>query len=123
MPAAIRSANLAMIRQSDAVVADMRPHRGIGMDGGTAYEMGYAAALGKPVLGYGQDPACLVERALAASPLTRDAAGLWDAEGLQVESFDRPLADNLMMACGLDGVAADAAGAIALAVRLLRRGG
>lgn len=48
----IRLANEAMIRQADAVVANIDPFRGPNMDPGTAYEIGFARALGKPVYLY-----------------------------------------------------------------------
>src|SRR6187402_1391015 len=40
---------LAALREADAVVANLTPCRGAGADQGTAYEVGFAAALGKPV--------------------------------------------------------------------------
>ena len=49
---AIRRANEAMIRSCDAVIANLSPFRGHEPDCGTAYECGYAAALGKTVLVY-----------------------------------------------------------------------
>ena len=49
---AIRLANEAMIRRCDAVIANLSPFRGNEPDCGTAYECGFARALGKPVLAY-----------------------------------------------------------------------
>ena len=54
---------------------------------------------------------------------TGDGAGV-DRDGFLIERFEgadgrvEPLADNLMMACGLDGMAGNARAAIILAVRL-----
>jgi len=49
---AIYRGNVAHMDRSDAIVANMTPFRGVSMDAGTAFEMGYMAAKGKPVLGY-----------------------------------------------------------------------
>lgn len=48
----IRLANEAMIRRCDAVIANLSPFRGPEPDCGTAYECGFARALGKDVLVY-----------------------------------------------------------------------
>lgn len=101
LPAAIRSANMGLIRSCDAVVADMTPFRGPGMDGGTAYEMGVAAALGKPVVGYTSDPRSYTDRVRAFTPCTQFGETTWDSNRLLVESFAEPLTDNLMMAKGV----------------------
>jgi nucleoside 2-deoxyribosyltransferase len=85
---AIREANISLIRQSDAVLADMTPFRGPGMDGGTAYEMGYAAALGLPVFAWSD----------AVGEYRSRVEALQMADNMKVEDFG--LADNLMMAWG-----------------------
>ncbi len=85
---AIRSANLELIRGCQGVIAEMSPFRGPGMDGGTAYEMGFAAALGIPVLAWTPNGGEYAAR----------VADLGLREGMDVEDFG--LADNLMMACG-----------------------
>lgn len=48
----IYTANIAMINQADAVLANLTPFRGAETDSGTAFEIGYAIALGKTVIGY-----------------------------------------------------------------------
>lgn len=48
----IRLANEAMIETCDAVIANLSPFRGAEPDSGTAYECGFARALGKSVLVY-----------------------------------------------------------------------
>lgn len=48
-------ANLAMIRESDRVVANLTSFRGTEPDSGTAFEVGYAVAYGKPVHVYTSD--------------------------------------------------------------------
>ncbi len=123
LPAAIRDANMAMIRSCDAVIANMTPFRGPSMDPGTAYEMGAAAALGKPVVGYTSDARSYVERVSAAMRIERTPDGrLRDPDGLSVEEFEAPLVDNLMMAHGVAGVFPGAAEAVAFAVGLLKAG-
>ena len=51
-PAAIFQDNLALIDEADAVVANLNPFRGPEPDSGTAFELGYAHARGKQILGY-----------------------------------------------------------------------
>src|SRR6185312_3312891 len=51
----ICQANLALIRRADIVMANLNPFRGAEPDSGTVFEVGYAAALGKPVWGYLED--------------------------------------------------------------------
>ncbi|MDO4640373.1 MAG: nucleoside 2-deoxyribosyltransferase [Neisseria sp.] len=48
----IRLANERMIQECDAVIANLSPFRGAEPDCGTAYECGFARALGKRVLAY-----------------------------------------------------------------------
>lgn len=104
----IYRANIAMIDKADAVVANMVRFRGPGMDGGTAFEMGYMRGLGKPVFAYydaepfyGEaEPAGLypdrVRRLVGQSP---DNSAV-DVDGLLIEDFG--MADNLMMIGALD---------------------
>lgn len=97
----IRSANMELLARADIVVAEMTPFRGPGMDAGTAYEMGAGAAMGKIVVGWTRDDRPYVGRVAAFAPCERDPDGtLRDAEGMAVEEFGVPLADNLMMAAG-----------------------
>ena len=49
---AIARANEALMRACDAAVANLTPFRGVGMDVGTAYEIGFMRGLGKPLFGY-----------------------------------------------------------------------
>jgi len=120
MAHAIRVANEAMIAGCDAVVANMRPFRGPGMDGGTAYEIGYARALGKLVIGYTPDQRDYAERVGECMPLLRGTDGmLRDRDGQSVEEFG--LVDNLMMADGAFVVVPTFEEAVALAVLGLRQ--
>jgi nucleoside 2-deoxyribosyltransferase len=83
----------AAIRSCAAVVANLTPFRGPHADPGTAYEMGFARALGLPVFGYSAIAAPLRERIIG--PRRREDGRWFDTEGMEVEDFG--LADNLMM--------------------------
>jgi nucleoside 2-deoxyribosyltransferase len=94
---AISAANEALIRGCDLLIANCSPFRGVSMDAGTAYEIGYARALGKPVFGYSNVIASYKQRAdryrRLGDPLNADAVGS------AIEDFG--LADNLMLATSL----------------------
>ena len=90
----ISLANEALMRSCDLAVANCTPFRGVSMDVGTAFEVGYMRALGRPVLGYTNTPLDLRERSAmgrAGIALPFDS----DAEGVQIEDFG--LAENLMI--------------------------
>src|SRR5690349_14286437 len=89
---AIFRKNVELMDSADAVIANMTPFRGISMDGGTAFEMGYMRARGKLVLGYTNAAGTYVRRAIEAG-IARSEMPSVDELGLSVESFD--LADNL----------------------------
>jgi nucleoside 2-deoxyribosyltransferase len=84
-PQEIFEGNLAFIRKADIVVANLNPFRGQEMDSGTAFELGYAHALGKELWGYLEDDRPMQER-----------LGKTDADGFSVENFGYPV--NLMIA-------------------------
>ncbi|MBC6981067.1 nucleoside 2-deoxyribosyltransferase [Caulobacter sp. 17J80-11] len=96
----IYAESIARIRRCDAVVANLTPWRGPGCDAGTAFEVGFAAALGKPVFAYlnvvdeeEADHRDRVERMIGAEI---DADGEWrDSYGCTVEDFGLP--ENLML--------------------------
>lgn len=94
---AIYHANCQLIHRADAVVANLRDFRGFEPDSGTVWEVSYALALGKPVVGYCPTAATAAER-LQASPHGR----LFDAH-CAVENFGLPL--NLMLAHSLTAIA------------------
>lgn len=77
----IRAANEQMIRDCDGVLANITHFRGPGMDPGTAYEIGFARALGKPVALYSYVHSEYKERVVP--------------DGMLVENFK--LIDNLMV--------------------------
>ena len=86
----ICSTNIEMIQRCTAVLANLNVFRGLEPDSGTAFEVGMAVGLGKPVWAY-FDPVDSL-RALVA----HDAQGV-DAQGFLVEDFGLPR--NLMLAC------------------------
>lgn len=108
-PTAIRiyQANMRQITQAHAVLANMVRFRSPSMDVGTAFEMGAARGMGKPVFAYyeaapfyGQpeEPGLYVERVAAFYGLEAPPAA--DPGGASVESFG--MADNLMMMGAID---------------------
>ncbi|MBK1663149.1 nucleoside 2-deoxyribosyltransferase [Rhodospirillum rubrum] len=100
----IYQANIALIGQCAGVAANMSPFRGPSMDPGTAFEIGYAAALGKPVVGYASTEGDYLTRvrAWAGGTLRRDGGRWRDGQGWEVEDFG--LSDNLMMGCAVRSV-------------------
>lgn len=82
----IYRANIGLMDDSDIVIANMTPFRGPSMDVGTAFEMGYMAALNKVIWGYSLDGQIYSNR------IDGDVT---DSEGYLIESFN--MADNLMM--------------------------
>lgn len=97
---AIYRGNLAHMDGCDAVIANMTPFRGVSMDAGTAFEMGYMAARGKPVLGYTHVADNYAERCVRY--YGRGVGGALDgySAGTSIERFD--MADNLMMVGAVD---------------------
>ena len=106
----IRQRCVAMIDAADLVVANISPFRGHHMDPGTAWEIGYAQAKGKPVHLYSTERNDLVWRI----PSLIDQQGrLTDEADHLIEDFGLP--ENLMIAAGCD-VHASAGAAILDAV-------
>ena len=83
------------IRSADIVMANLNDFRGPGEpNSGTAFEVGFAVALKKPVWAYRSDDVPLLER--AASNRTSDASKVLCEQGYIVEDFG--LSINLMLA-------------------------
>ncbi len=92
--------NIARIRQCDGLVANLTPWRGPGCDPGTAFEAGFAAALGKPVFAYlnvaDEDDADHRGRVDMIMGARHDEDGRWrDGLGNEIEDFGLP--ENLML--------------------------
>jgi nucleoside 2-deoxyribosyltransferase len=100
----ISLSNEALMHSCSAVVANMTPFRGAGMDTGTAFEMGFMRALGRPVFGYTNAVADFADRARAVRQL-----GLldedFDGEEVDIENFG--LAENLMLAVAVSETGPD----------------
>ncbi len=91
----ISRANEGLMRGADLVIANMTPFRGPSMDVGTAYEMGFMRALGRPVLGYTNSTEPFLDRTIRLCAGRREGGQWVDREGMQIEEFG--LTDNLMM--------------------------
>jgi len=89
--------NVAMISRADVVLANLQLFRGEEPDSGTCFEVGYAAALGKPVIAYNTSRDSLVQRLVPGSHAQLSGHDQWvDAQGWTVEDFGLPV--NLMLA-------------------------
>jgi nucleoside 2-deoxyribosyltransferase len=113
---AIYLGNVALIDRSDAVVADISPFRGAGMDPGTAWEIGYAIARGLPVFAYSHDRRPYADR---VGPTGHGPRGPVDADGLLVEDFG--LVENLMITESVAAIDSKAEAAIARCAAALRK--
>jgi nucleoside 2-deoxyribosyltransferase len=90
----ISLANEALMRSCDGLIANLSPFRGVSMDAGTAFEIGFMRALGRPVLGYtnaSDDYRARAEVFRLRGPAPADC----DRPDVEVEDFG--LAENLMI--------------------------
>lgn len=90
----ISLANEGLMRSCDAMVANLTPFRGASMDAGTAFEVGFMRALGRPVAGYSNvtdDLATRSRQVRARGPFPGDA------DGSDVAFEDFGLSENLMI--------------------------
>lgn len=94
----ISHANEGLMRSCDLLVANCTPFRSVSMDVGTAFEIGFMQALGKPVLGYSNTPADYAARVREAARVARAA---WDAESSAADIENFGLAENLMIAIAI----------------------
>ena len=90
----IKNANIELIKLCDIVIANLSPFRGPEPDSGTVWEVGYAQALGKNVVGYSTDMRDLKTRTQDMLGLKNDS--LRDLNNLEIEDFN--LTHNLMYA-------------------------
>jgi nucleoside 2-deoxyribosyltransferase len=92
-------ANTQMLRSADAVLADLQEWRGHEPDSGTAFEVGFAAALRLPIVGYGAPDDNYASRVSKTRRCERDALGILREcdNAMAVEDFGLPL--NLMLGC------------------------
>ncbi|HEU5322032.1 MAG TPA: nucleoside 2-deoxyribosyltransferase [Methylomirabilota bacterium] len=103
---AIGAANEATIRSCQALVANLTPFRGPSADVGTAYELGFARALGLPVFAYTNAAGSFLQRTRAHARRVRKrrSGTLEDEHHMALEDFD--LADNLMLAAAVHATGA-----------------
>jgi nucleoside 2-deoxyribosyltransferase len=90
----ISRANEDLMRSCDGLIANLTPFRGVSMDAGTAFEVGFMQALGRPLAGYTNVAADYAERVRtlrARGPIGMDS----DRPDLEIEDFG--LAENLMI--------------------------
>lgn len=116
---AIYQANIALIRSADAVLANINPFRGAEVDSGTAFEIGFAIALGIPVVAYLDGPITVIDQVKKFyGPIYLDQeSNQWrDQNENLIENFNLPV--NLMLAESCDIVYGDLLAAI---IQLQRR--
>ena len=86
---AIYDGNVALLREADGCIANLQSFRGLEPDSGTVFEVGFAVALGKPVVVYGVPPGTYADRVAAALACERGANGALreKANGTTVEGL------------------------------------
>ena len=89
--ARIYDGNLALMAEADLCIANLTPFRGPHVDDGTAFEIGWFAAQGKPVWGYDNGAASYRRKALRLRRKTDRSA---------IEDFGLPV--NLMLALAVE---------------------
>lgn len=90
----IAHANEDLMRSADALIANLTPFRGVSMDCGTAFEVGYMRALGRPVFGYTTRE---VDYHARAQAFRRHAPPWQDGDRADIIVEDFGLAENLMI--------------------------
>jgi nucleoside 2-deoxyribosyltransferase len=96
------------MRDCDGAFVDLTPFRGPSMDVGTAYEMGFLKALGRPLFAYSNSAVPFAGRVFAwcgGHLRTRPDGSREDPHGMALEEFG--MAENLM----IDGGARRSTGA------------
>ncbi len=96
----IFAANVALMRQAKAGIFNLTPFRGVNADPGTAFELGFFTALGKPVFAYSNSAEDYFDRVAQTHGAHRAPDGVFcDAAALTIENFGN--ADNLMLDAAL----------------------
>lgn len=96
---AISRAMERTMRSCAAIIVNLTPFRGPSADVGSAYEMGFMRALGRPIFAYSNDARPYFERVAAFCGDTmrqRPTGEYEDPDGMAIEPF--ALHDNLMLA-------------------------
>ena len=114
----IYEGNIALIREADGVIANLMDFRGLEPDSGTVFEVGFAAALGKPVVVYGVPEGSYASRVCAVRDCAPDEAGVLRerGSGVMVEGLGQRL--NLMLSCST-AIEATAEAAVARLAKML----
>lgn len=95
--------NIGLIDQCDVVVANLSSFRGSEPDSGTVFEIGYAKAKGKKVVGFIGSDTQYYEKVSEVTRVFRDErGGLRDERQRWVEEMGLPF--NLMIACSVDKI-------------------
>ena len=99
---AISANDERLVRESDLMIANLTPFRGISADAGTVFELGFMCALDRPVHGYSNIAKGFGERTadLFGGQVKPLGQGMFDApDGTLIEEFG--MADNLMIDGGI----------------------
>lgn len=99
---AISRAMERVMQSCGAMIVNLTPFRGPSADVGSAYEMGFMRALGRPVFAYSNDARPFHDRVAAhcgGALQLRPTGEHEDPDGMAVEPFT--LHDNLMLAGGV----------------------
>jgi nucleoside 2-deoxyribosyltransferase len=91
----IAESNLALMDGCDGVIANLTPFRGVSMDTGTTFEVGYMASRGRLVLGYTNVSAVYKERAMRYYERGDAAVAERYSKASAIEDFG--FAENLMI--------------------------
>lgn len=113
-------ANCRLIDESDAVLANMTPFRGPSTDVGTAWEIGYAFAHGKPVIGYSEDLSLYHEK-VHLHGWSHEAGQQRDRNDHEIEMFGD--IDNLMLTQSVLTIAPSFEAAVEILREQLKKGG
>jgi nucleoside 2-deoxyribosyltransferase len=99
---AISRAMERVMQGCDAMIVNLTPFRGPSADVGSAYEMGFMRALGRPIFAYSNDSRLFLKRVKAfcgGAVRLRVTGEHEDSDGMAIEPFE--LHDNLMLAGGI----------------------
>jgi nucleoside 2-deoxyribosyltransferase len=98
---AISRAMERVMQNCDAMIVNLTPFRGPSADVGSAYEMGFMRALGRPIFAYSNDARSFLDRVPVFCSIlrVRPTGEQEDPDGMAIEPFG--LCDNLMLAGGV----------------------
>lgn len=87
--------NRELIDSADYVVANLNDFRGYEPDSGTVWEVAYALAKGKCVIGYMNENTSILDRIKRNQEVVKKDSYYFDNNGKMIEDFGKPL--NLML--------------------------